>query len=91
MSPGYLDHSLSLAGVCRKANCRPKSWKQWTGDIEEGSCDMQTRIRPFTLTWSLEQQTGSCSGMQTTCPPPESDYRKMCKFHSVPFFSEIDN
>ena len=49
---------------------------------------MQTRIRPFTLTWSLEQQTGSCSGMQTTCPPPESDYRKMCKFHNVPFFQK---
>lgn len=64
--------------VCQKANCQPGSWKQWTGDIEEGSCDMQTRIRPFTLTWSLEQQTGSCSGMQTACPPPESDYRKMC-------------
>ncbi|KAL9979967.1 hypothetical protein ACROYT_G008494 [Oculina patagonica] len=64
--------------VCLKANCHPGAWKQWTGDIEEGSCGRQTRIRPYSLTISLEQQIGSCRGIPTACPSPESDYRKMC-------------
>lgn len=42
--------------VCRKANCHPGSWEQWKGVIEEGSCGTQVRIKPFTVTWSLEQK-----------------------------------
>lgn len=64
--------------VCRKANCQHGSWEEWTGNITEGSCGMQNRIRPYTLTWSLEQQTGSCNSVPTECPIPETDYRKMC-------------
>lgn len=64
--------------VCRKATCELGSWEDWTGQIEMSSCGIQTRIRPYVLTWSLEQQTGSCRGMQSSCPDPETDLRNKC-------------
>ncbi|KAJ7387554.1 hypothetical protein OS493_000885 [Desmophyllum pertusum] len=65
--------------VCRKANCQAGSWKQWSGDIKDGSCGMQIRSRPYVLTWSLKQRAESCHGIQTMCPLPDSDFRKMCR------------
>lgn len=46
----------------------------------QGTCGTQTRIRPQILTWTTIQKTGSCSGVQTSCPKPEKESRKMCKY-----------
>ncbi|CAH3179044.1 unnamed protein product [Porites lobata] len=64
--------------VCKKANCQPGSWKQWSGVIKQGTCGTQTRIKPQILTWTTIQKTGSCSGVQTSCPEPAKESRKMC-------------
>ena len=68
------------SGVCKIANCQQGTWKQWSGVIKEGTCGTQTRIRPQILTWTTIQKTGSCSGVQTSCPEPEKESRKMCKY-----------
>lgn len=68
------------SGVCKIANCQPGTWKQWSGVIKQGACGTQTRIRPQVLTWTTIQKTGSCSGVQTSCPEPEKESRKVCKY-----------
>lgn len=79
------------AGICEKANCQPGSWEQWAGEIEEGSCGTQTRIRPQILSWSMEQQTGSCNGIQKSCPAPKKEFRKMCKCFLIACVVSIGN
>jgi len=64
--------------VCRTANCQPGAWEQWSGEIKESSCGTQTRKRPQILSWSMQQQIGSCFGIQKSCPAPEKESRKMC-------------